>query len=176
MNSHSLIVSFLTTNSPPPSSMVFGPKFNAFIVTVTTSSRRDPLYILDLHGLLLSHEALLISQQPKVIGPDLNAFHSHARPQYRAQGRPPQSSPRYLAPRPWRSRPPTHNYRAPSPRSAPGILPPPPYPPRVPLNPIPQPTSEKPVCQICFRTGHTALVCCFRFTPDAATPQAYVAQ
>jgi gag-polypeptide of LTR copia-type len=39
-----------------------GAEFNSFTVVVTTVSRRDPLSFTDIHGMLLSHEALLTDQ------------------------------------------------------------------------------------------------------------------
>jgi gag-polypeptide of LTR copia-type len=39
-----------------------GSDFNAFVVAATTASRQASLSFADLHSLLLSHEALLLSQ------------------------------------------------------------------------------------------------------------------
>jgi gag-polypeptide of LTR copia-type len=38
-----------------------GPDYNSFYAVVTTANRTDPISFPDLHGLLLSHEALLQS-------------------------------------------------------------------------------------------------------------------
>lgn len=59
---------------------ILGPEFNPFVVAATTSYRQEPLSLPDLLALLLSHEALLNSQNssspslPSTLNP--TAFYS----------------------------------------------------------------------------------------------------
>ncbi|KAJ4816146.1 hypothetical protein LUZ62_028712 [Rhynchospora pubera] len=39
-----------------------GPEFNPFVAAITATTRNDPITVSDIHGMLLSHEALINSQ------------------------------------------------------------------------------------------------------------------
>jgi Reverse transcriptase (RNA-dependent DNA polymerase)/GAG-pre-integrase domain/gag-polypeptide of LTR copia-type len=143
-----------------------GPEFNSFVVAVTT--RSDSLSSSDLLGYILAHEALLASQHTKLVQDSsqdptaLNVVKRKTRFNY------PSSQ---------------HLRRPPYPSPHPPLLPRPTYPSSTsnfhaakgnsfisgqgrgyhPQYPSLHPSILKPTCQICFKRGHSARECYFRF-------------
>ncbi|KAJ4776116.1 hypothetical protein LUZ62_060373 [Rhynchospora pubera] len=154
-----------------------GPEFNSFVAAITTSNRHDILTFSELQGFLLSHEALLNSQNASATSlPSAFYSNSHRGNQKGKQGQQVQRAP-FIQPVSYNKGP---------------ILPP------------PQPNSTGPsnfqsknsgakenssassaqtsVCQICKKPNHSAKFCRFRYTPDPlyqqrmSSFQAYTAQ
>jgi hypothetical protein len=134
-----------------------GPEFNSFVVVVTiiATSCTDPLHFTDIHGLLLSHEALLTAQTPQTSLPSFSsptAFYTRS------------THPNKYNPRP-------NTYRHPKPF-------PPPQTPKSPSYQYqPQPTASKFVCQICSKPVHSVKICHWRYDiPNLSPYQAFTAQ
>jgi gag-polypeptide of LTR copia-type len=139
-----------------------GPDFNSFVVTITT--RSDPVSTSDLFGYALAHEALLSSQHVVPSSADPAVFYAGTKKQRVG----PNLSQKFR--------------HLPTPRNQPPLLTRPPYPPTGPVfkngrgaftghnrdlpslfsgqNPIPV---QRSTCQICFKKGHTARECYFRY-------------
>jgi hypothetical protein len=131
-----------------------GPEFNSFVVVVTiiAISCTDPLHFTDIHGLLLSHEALLTAQTPQTSLPSFSsptAFYTRS------------THPNKYNPRP-------NTYRHPKPF-------PPPQTPKSPSYQYqPQPTASKFVCQICSKPVHSVKICHWRYDiPNLSPYQAF---
>jgi hypothetical protein len=157
-----------------------GPKFNSFVVAVTTAatSRADPLRFANIHGLLLNHEALLTAQTPQTSLPSFSSRTTfYTRSNY---------------PNGYNLRP--NTYRHPKPFSPTQTLKPPnlQYQPRpnAPIRPTYRalfnpPTGPRPnkykdpkfVCQIYSKSGHSVKIFHWRYDISNSSPyQALTAQ
>jgi gag-polypeptide of LTR copia-type len=137
-----------------------GSDFNSFIVAITT--RSDPLSIEELHGFLLSHEALLNSQHQSPSSFESVAFYASGRGRgryTRSRGRGYViSSPLLPTPIQGRTGPYFTSGRGSySPyNSSPGVS-------GQKISPYSRgsstftPSGDKPVCQVCKKRGHEAL-------------------
>lgn len=180
---HGIADQLMASGEPVPDSDLvryilngLGPDFNSFVVAVTT--RAEPLQLLDLHSFLLTHESLMSSQYQPVSSHNSDPValysqsqRSRGRGQYRGRGGSQQQPP--LLPTPTgrgRGGPnqPTNGRGAQSSSqfSASGS--------GGPNYSNFQQSHERPTCQICFKRGHSTLICHHIFNhaySAEATPQ-----
>jgi gag-polypeptide of LTR copia-type/GAG-pre-integrase domain len=150
-----------------------GSEFNSFVVALTT--RSDVVSLEELHGFLLTHESLLLSQHQLSSTVDSMALFTSNRGQgqySRGRGR---SASYFPTPSPGRSGPFNPHFLGREQANSGqgnsfssnfgrgrGLLPLPPY-------------RDKPLCQVCKKRGHEALDCWYRFDNETypSSPQAY---
>jgi gag-polypeptide of LTR copia-type len=160
-----------------------GSEFNSFVVALTT--RSNLVSLEELHGFLLSHESLLLSQHQIPFAESVALYASSSRGRGRLSrgcGRSfplSQAPPLLPTPSPGRGGPFSSSLFSRGGASS--------------FNPGPigsaafshgkgcginfyQPTGEKPVCQVCKKRGHAALDCWYRFYNNVypSPPQAFL--
>ncbi|KAJ3704083.1 hypothetical protein LUZ61_007788 [Rhynchospora tenuis] len=139
-----------------------GSDYLPFVTSITTTHRSDPISFSELHGLLLTHEALLLSQHTSIGSPSaFTNFRQNNRNQTRYYNNQPQN---YSQNRQ------NNNYQPLPALNTSGTTPncKPPLSPKSTNSMVPPRSQSGPkvLCQICAKPGHPAKLCYFRYEPD----------